>query len=489
VLFLLFVARSDLRIAVATADERINRSGIQLATMFAGEIDPFWARPGGSVSASSQSELERRLRARIEDPALAGDLLDVIVFGVDRSKFIARGGKGNQVTLDDERPLVTEEGQRAGVEIRTGTLSGRRARFFERAIVFDGRTVGAVQVFISAAAIDSLGDELQSSVISSALIALAVGIPIVLLIGFALTRPVRELKRDMQVVASGNLDHKSAVRSHDELGSLAAAFNRMTHQLADAQEQEVRRQALERELSIATRIQSALLPERVPEIRGYQLASHYVSAKEVGGDYYDFIPLGGGRIGIVVADVSGKGIPGSLVMTMTRALLRMAAHAHERVGEMLGKVNENLSRDMTRGMFVTMLYVAFDPATGRLQIGRAGHNPAYLYQASAGTVGLLQPGGIALGMDPGEVFRQSLQVGEVTLAPGDFLVLYTDGVTEAMDAEGHEYTDERFVAVLEAAKGLGAPEIVESVVQDLARHTGGAEQSDDVTLLVLKRTG
>jgi len=399
--------------------------------------------------------------------------------------------KATLAALDDAD--VKKRMFNAGVEIRTGFLSvhgeSRRARFFERKILHEGREVGAVQVFLSAEAIDRLGDELFESVITNVLIALGIGMPVVLFVGTMLTRPIRELKRDMATVAQGDLEHQSAIRSHDELGSLAAAFNRMTHQLAEAQEQEVRRQSLERELSIATSIQSALLPEKVPQIRGYELASHYVSAKEVGGDYYDFIPLGGGRIGIVVADVSGKGIPGSLVMTMTRALLRMAAHAHERVGEMLGTVNENLSRDMTRGMFVTMLYVAFDPASGRLQIGRAGHNPAYLYQAAPGTIGLLQPGGIALGMDPGEVFRQSLQVGEVTLAPGDFLVLYTDGVTEAMDAGGNEYTPERFVEVLEAAKGASAAEIVAAVIEDLARHTGGAEQSDDVTMLVLKRTG
>jgi sigma-B regulation protein RsbU (phosphoserine phosphatase) len=316
-----------------------------------------------------------------------------------------------------------------------------------------------------------------------------VALPIVLFVGFLLTRPVRELKRDMEVVASGNLEHQSSLRSHDELGSLAAAFNRMTHKLADAQQAEIRRQALERELSIATQIQAALLPERVPELPHTELASHCLSAKEVGGDYYDFIPLAGGRLGIVIADVSGKGIPAGLVMTMTRSLVRMAAHVHERVGDLLAAVNASLSRDMTRGMFVTMTYIAYDPASGRIQLGRAGHDPAFLHQSAKGKIGTLQPGGMALGMDSGELFRQSLQVGELTLASGDFLVLYTDGVTEAMDRGGQVFGAERLVAVLERACAEGAAGIVEAVVRDVAAHTAGAEQSDDITMIVLKRGG
>ncbi len=489
ILFLVFVARSDLRIAVATADERINRNGIQLALMFSEAVDPFWADGTPETKHSqAQSALQLLLETRIQDPALEEDVLDVLVFGSDRNLFVARArGSVRRLSFEREQTLETAAGSRAGVEIRTGFLADQRARFFERPIFHEGNPVGAVQVFLSAAVIDHLGDELQASVLLNGLIALGVGIPVVLLVGTLLTRPIRELKRDMETVAAGDLEHQSAVRSHDELGKLAAAFNRMTHQLAEAQEQELRRQALERELSIATRIQSALLPETLPEVPGYQLSAHYLSAKEVGGDYYDFIPLDGERFGIVVADVSGKGIPGSLVMTMTRSLVRMAASIHPRVSDLLAQVNASLSRDMTRGMFVTMVYLAWDPGSGKIQIGRAGHDPVFLYQASEGAIGQLQPGGIALGMDRGPIFNQNLQVGEVALEPGDFLVLYTDGVTEAMDPEAREYTPERFVAVLEAAKDGSADAIIEAVIQDLAEHTAGAEQSDDVTLLVLKR--
>lgn len=491
VIFLIFVARSDLKLSLISVDREINQTGI-IAAMFASEIDPFWAdhRPD-SEKAEAQAKLASDLRARIEDPAARAEILDIVVIGALREKFIARAGAGNKIRYEDLVPVRSDEGETAGVEIRSGFLSiegvQRRVRFYERAIEVEGRVGGFVQVFLSADRIDELERKLRSSVVLNVLIALAIGIPVVLFVGRVLTGPIRELKRDMERVAQGDLDHQSTVRSHDELGSLAAAFNRMTHQLADAQEQELRRLSLERDLSIATRIQSALLPETLPAIDGYQIAAHYVSAKEVGGDYYDFIPLGGDRLGLVVADVSGKGIPGSLVMTMTRSLVRMAAHGHERVFDLLCQVNENLSRDMTRGMFVTLIYFDFDPATGALQVGRAGHNPGYLYQAQRGSIGQIQPSGIALGMDPGPVFAQALRVGTFQLEVGDFLVLYTDGVIEAMDVDGNEYTPERFIAVLEAVQEHDAETIVKTVIADLAEHTAGAEPSDDVTLLVLKR--
>ncbi len=491
VVFLIFVARSDLRLSLSSVDREINQTGI-LAAMFASETDPFWAdnRPS-SEKAEAQTKLAAQLRARIEDPA-AAEVLDIIIFGPRGETFIERAGAGNKINLENLQPLQSEEGTRAGVEIQTGFLSTagskRRVRFFERPIQFEGRVVGFVQVFLSADRIDDLERKLSSSVIRNVLIALVIGIPVVLFVGRVLTGPIRELKRDMERVAQGDLDHQSAVRSHDELGSLAAAFNRMTHQLSDAQAQELRRLSLERDLAIATRIQSALLPETLPAIDGYQIAAYYASAKEVGGDYYDFIPLEGDRLGIVVADVSGKGIPGSLVMTMTRSLVRMAAHAHNRVSDLLSVVNESLSRDMTRGMFVTLIYFDFDPASGRLEVGRAGHNPAYLYQAAKGSIGQIQPSGIALGMDPGPLFSQALQIGKFHLEIGDFLVLYTDGVIEAMDVDGNEYTPERFVAVLEAVQEHDAETIVQTVIADLADHTRGAEPSDDVTLLIVKRT-
>lgn len=488
VIFLILVARSDLRSSLRKVDQLIHESGVAAAMLFAAEVDPYWARPDGDGGSSgAQGALAARLSARVADPALADRVLDVVVLGVDGRSFEANARGGRSLAVRMGGSLRSERAEAAGVTVRAGSLDGRAVRMYAKPVLWEGRTVGSVQVYLSAESIRQVEDQFRSAVIRTVLIALLIGIPVVLVVGRYLTRPIRLLKRDMEVVAQGNLEHQSVVRTRDELGSLATAFNRMTHQLAEAQEAEFRRLSLERDLSIATRIQTSLLPEALPEIEGYDLAARYDSAKEVGGDLYDFIPLPGGRFGIVVADVSGKGIPGSLVMTMTRSLLRMAAHDHAEVSELLARVNENLSRDMSQGMFVTLVYLDFDPGTGRVRVGRAGHNPLYLYQASRGSVGQIQPQGIALGMDPGPLFEKALQVGEFQLEPGDFLVLYTDGVVEAMDPGGVEYSPERFVATLEGAREQDAASIVAAVNADLAAHVGAAEQSDDITLLVIRR--
>jgi len=290
----------------------------------------------------------------------------------------------------------------------------------------------------------------------------------------------------MVQVSRGNLDHQSTVSTTDELGALASSFNRMTRFLADAREQELHAQAVARDLSIATRIQNALLPETLPEISGIEIARYYQPAKEVGGDYYDVFDLPGDRAGIVVADVSGKGLAGSLVMTMTRSLVRMAARIQPDAASILGEVNASLSRDMTEGMFVTMAWAELDHDRGRVRIARAGHNPPLILRRS-GRVEQFQPEGIALGMDPGPIFRRSLEVSDVDLAAGDSLILYTDGIVEAMDHDGEEYGLKRFARILQSLNEATPDDLVEGVLADLALHVAGAEASDDITLVVARR--
>ena len=316
--------------------------------------------------------------------------------------------------------------------------------------------------------------------------ALLIGIPLVLLVGFLLTRPVRRLREDMTQIARGNLDHQSQVRTTDELGALASSFNRMTRFLAEAREQEMTAQAVARDLNIASGIQNALLPTELPPISGIQIARYYQSAKEVGGDYYDVIPLDGDRAGIVVADVSGKGLSGSLVMTMTRSLVRMAARIHPDARSMLESINASLSKDMTDGMFVTLAWAEFVADRGRVQIARAGHNPPLILRAN-GRVEQFQPGGIALGIDGGAVFQQALEISDVQLERGDALILYTDGIVEAMNDSGVEYGLEAFARVLQNLKTPDPQSLVDGVLADLEAHVAGAEPTDDITLVIARR--
>ncbi|MGE3165186.1 MAG: PP2C family protein-serine/threonine phosphatase [Planctomycetota bacterium] len=486
---MVFLGSSVYYLAVATADREVNDKGIKTTLLLAASLDPFWADADRAdpEKNAAQIEIEYELRSFLQQPGAEG-VLDIVIFPEDATKFVVAASGSNRLGLAAGPRLPSAEADRAGVLVRSGVLEGSAFRSYEKALEHEGRDVGLVRVFISAAEIERLRESLKSSATMLTLIALLVSIGIGAFVGSILTRPVRELKDDMAIVARGDLSHQSSVRTGDELEALAHAFNRMTSHLADAQEREASRKALERELAIATKIQNALLPDDVPQVPDFEIAPYYASAREVGGDYYDFIEVGKNRYGLVVADVSGKGIPGSLVMTMTRSLVRMAARESADPARILGRANVSLYADMTRGMFVTCIYGDFDTQRGTVAVARAGHNPAYIYRASRRELELVQPGGMALGIDSGMHFDPALEVREYLLNPGDFLVFYTDGIIEAMDPDGNEYTAERFAAVLAELHSESAARIVDLVIEDVLAHTRGAEPSDDITMLVLRRS-
>ncbi len=470
-------------------DREVNDRGIQLALLAATSVDPYWAESDLDPArrADARTRLEQKLRRFIDQAAGIIDVIVLIPVGTGTGlEASARGS--DRLTMEQGAIIDDQAAREARVAIRSARADNEIAVRSYACEIWRGDTaVGSVEVFLSAESVRQTHVALQRTTVTMVLIAAVSGVAVAIGVGLFLTRPVRVLNRDMMVVAGGDLEHQSHIRTADELGQLAHTFNRMTRHLREAQEHESSRKALERELSIATTIQTSLLPERIPLIAGWELFPHYASAREVGGDYYDFLSLGPTRHGIVVADVSGKGIPGSLVMTMTRSLVRMAAREIDEPAEILKRVNTSLSRDMTRGMFVTLILVDFDSRTGRARVARAGHNPAYLYRSREQKLVAVAPEGIALGMDRGELFNQSLRVQEVQLAPGDALTLYTDGIIEAMDPDGKEYSAERFEKVLAQHNKKSARGIVDGVLEDLARHTRGSEPSDDITLLVLKR--
>ena len=207
----------------------------------------------------------------------------------------------------------------------------------------------------------------------------------------------------------------------------------------------------------------------------------------MGGDYYDFLQVDDHTIGMVVADVSGKGIPGSLVMTMTRSMLHMAARDNQSPQQTIIEVNNCLAPDMNPGMFVTMAYLVLDTRTREIRLVRAGHNAPLLYSARHGQVIDLHPKGIAIGLDrEGPRFSSQLETQKFTLQPRDILVLYTDGIVEGKDPGGNDFGDDRLQQLITETRELSAQEILNTIQQDLQAHQKSAEQSDDFTLMVLK---
>jgi hypothetical protein len=246
------------------------------------------------------------------------------------------------------------------------------------------------------------------------------------------------------------------------------------------------RERLQAEFEVAGKAQRDALPSAPPAIDGFSLAGSCEPAKQVGGDLYDFFPLPDGRLGIAVADVSGKGVPAALYMMVTKGLLTAISRDSGEIAEILQQTNLHLYRACRRKVFVTMAALALDPATRRLQYGRAGHNPVVWRRARLRETVLLKPQGLGLGMAPNEAFKRNLEVQDLEFEPGDALVLYSDGITEAVNERMEQYGEDRLMRVVEAADGLPAGKARDIILRDLAGFMGSTPARDDITVVVLR---
>jgi serine phosphatase RsbU (regulator of sigma subunit)/putative methionine-R-sulfoxide reductase with GAF domain len=243
------------------------------------------------------------------------------------------------------------------------------------------------------------------------------------------------------------------------------------------------RQRLERELEVARQIQASFLPERSPQIAGWEVAAFYRAARQVGGDFYDFFLLPDGAWGMVVADVADKGVPAALFMALTRTLIRVAAMSRTSPAETLTRVNELVIADSHADMFVTVFYLVLDPETGVLRYATGGHNPPLCIQAGDGAAEMLSGRGLAVGVLDGVTYDEFSRDVE----PGDVVVLYTDGVTEALDSHEEEFGVDRLVREAQGYREHTAADIVSHIVSAVDAFASGESQFDDLTLVVLKR--
>jgi sigma-B regulation protein RsbU (phosphoserine phosphatase) len=235
------------------------------------------------------------------------------------------------------------------------------------------------------------------------------------------------------------------------------------------------------ELDVARALQIAILPATFPPKPGCDSAARMIPATTMGGDFYDFIELRDGKIGLVMADVSGKGVPAAFFMAVARTSLRDLATQHSDPGACLAQANDVLCEQNPMDLFVTVFYCILDPASGVLRYANGGHNPPYLRRADGSVEALTGEGGLVLGAMKGIDYPEH----SVRLLAGDRLVLYTDGVTEAFNAVDEAYGAERLVAEIRAHGDGAAAGLVEGICRSVATFAGAAPQSDDITLIVL----
>ena len=243
--------------------------------------------------------------------------------------------------------------------------------------------------------------------------------------------------------------------------------------------------ALQNELDVASKIQQSILPTSFPEGEDFEVYGNMAPARNVGGDFFDVILLENKKLGLAVADVSDKGVPAALFMMSSRTLLKGSAIGLGNPGEVLSEVNDLLNEDNETFMFVTVLYAVFDPISGEIDYANGGHNNPLLVHSDGSSEELPMTGGIALGVMPGLEYRE----GKVTLVKGDTLVLFTDGVSEAMNMTGEEFGLDRLQQIFRDKPPTSARMTNEAILQAVAEFAGETPQSDDVTCLVLRRAG
>lgn len=334
--------------------------------------------------------------------------------------------------------------------------------------------------------------EMQQKVKMRAVFVLVLGILLSLFLGMIISsriaRPVKELVKGTRYIASGHLDHNVSIKGADEIAELGQAFNRMSTELSDYIEQLKRttaeKQRLLKELEIAKGIQQSFLPNSVPKLKGLDVAATSIPARMVGGDFYDFIPIDKDKWGLVVADVSGKGIPAALFMALSRTLIRSTTRARLDIVDSIMQANRFIVEDGKVNMFVTLFYAILDAKKMKLQYVNAGHNPPILLHKDVTDITLLEAQGIPLG-----VFTElDISVSEVSLDRGDVVVLYTDGITEAINDKREQFQIERLSDVIRKNRDLSAAHIMDKIQDELSIFVGGQPQFDDITLMVLKAT-
>ena len=316
-----------------------------------------------------------------------------------------------------------------------------------------------------------------------------------LIMGLALARSitssVHELFMGTERVRQGDFGHRINIESKDQLGELAESFNQMTGSIENLLLTAAEKKRMEEELRIARQIQMSLLPRGPLDFPGISMTALCVPAREVGGDYYDFFHVGDRQLGVLIADVSGKGTSAALYMAELKGLMLSLSQIYTSPRQLLMEVNRIISENLDTRSFITMTYGVIDLARGVMTYARAGHTPLVYLRGDgvAAPAQILAPSGIVVGLRiPGatEKFAELLEEDRIELHKGDVLALYTDGITEAMDAESDLFGDARLSRLISEHGHLETADLRERILREIESFVGGADQHDDMTMILIK---
>jgi phosphoserine phosphatase RsbU/P len=305
----------------------------------------------------------------------------------------------------------------------------------------------------------------------------------------SITSSVHQLFTGTERVRHGDFSHRISVQTDDQLGELAGSFNEMTGSIEGLLQTAAEKKRLEEELRIARAIQMSLLPRGPIDVPGFGITALCVPAREVGGDYYDFFQLAGNRMGILIADVSGKGTSAALYMAELKGLVLALSQRYDSPRELLIEVNRIISEHLDSRSFITASYAVVDLERGTMRFCRAGHTPLIFFSGAGPAASILTPNGMVLGLRieaAEELFSQLLEEVCIELAVGDVIVLYTDGITEAMNSESDLFGEGRLRSLVEEHGHLDSGELRERIMREIESFVGAANQHDDMTMILVK---
>jgi sigma-B regulation protein RsbU (phosphoserine phosphatase) len=349
--------------------------------------------------------------------------------------------------------------------------------------------IGEAHIAVSQQAIREAAAQAGRGIALVTLVIMGLGLAGVLTLVSVIIGSLGDITMDIEAIGNGDLERPIVTVRQDEIGRIAQAVKTMAEKLQVARAELIEKERMRKEMQIAREIQQALLPRRVPDFPGFAIDAYYLAAMEVGGDFYDFVRVDENRFGVVIADVSGKGVAGSLVMAMTRSLLKIIATKTPFPHKTMTVLNDALVGDIPEGMFITLFYAVFDRKANTIAYCSAGHNPIYLYNRITRRLEKLKPDGppLGIGLLTAAEFGQRLKEENREFKPGSTLILYTDGVTEAMDREHRQFGEERLEKLIRE-HGASTPDKFKNVLKgDIEAFTGNEPQSDDITYVIVQR--
>ncbi len=305
-------------------------------------------------------------------------------------------------------------------------------------------------------------------------------------VGTILCAPIKTAEQPLGALVLGRFMGQPEFTMGDGKMAMAFAYQAaISMETARLHQEEIKRQRLEEELEIGHKIQLSLLPESCPDVPGWEFAAVYRPARQVGGDLYDFIQLPGepGHLGLVIADVTGKGIPAALFVALSRTIIRSESMSDRSPATVLQRANSLIVRDIGYRLFLSTFYATLETTSGHLAYANGGHNWPLWLQADTGETQWLAASGSVLGAFP----DVKLEERAIDMGPGDVLVFYTDGITEARNPSGDLFGEERLRTTVEASAGANAEQLQEAIVTAVETFIGDRPQSDDLTLFVVKR--